>query len=58
MEVNRCGVICVLLGAGLAASPHILEKQLGSVFGEVLECVGKGQMCVLAIRSRVVPSFE
>ena len=48
----------MLLGAGLAAFPHILEKQLGSVFGEVLECVGKGQMCVLAIRSRVVTSFE
>ncbi len=46
----------MLLGAGLATSPHILAKQLGRVFDEVLECVGKGQMCVLDSRSRVATS--
>jgi hypothetical protein len=43
--------MCVLLEAGLVVPPHALVKQLVSVLEEGLECVGKGYVYLLDIRS-------
>ena len=49
----------MLLGAGLAVFfPHILEKQYGSVFAEVLACVGKGECVCLVLDLEIVTSMN
>ena len=50
--VSHCGLIYVLLEAGLAVTPHLSEQQLGQWFVEVLNVLERGDVCMFGIRSR------